>query len=299
MANRPEHITANIRRVDPTIDYEYVEIQNPNEIAQPYEEKEYFDSPWDATLKYKLVPLNEELHRHFVRDPYKEPIYTGYVIRNRQVFLRTLSQVAREWNLPIADIESGEETDYDMWREPFQTYEIQVTLGPGPWVRENPALERFLENKKNGEKEDIYDAFPPSILFHFQDQEEGTEFHKQQDIQLINVHPAFLIPLAFVVDDMLWTFLSTNLSVEPPPANKLMAEAKNISRRRIVSKVMESKVGDPYFAKYIGKFATEIPRRAIHPEIKNIKSNVFQGGKRKTRKTRKARKGKKRATTRK
>ena len=276
---------------------EYIEIQNPNEIAQPYEEEEYFRSLYDATLKYNLYPLSDNIHEYFMNDPY-EPSNENHhaaVIRNRQVFVRTIFQVAREWNLPIADIQSGEKTDYNIWRDRFQAYDILVKLAPGPWVRENPGLDRFLE-EKNGRKEEIYDVFPPMIQFHFQDQEEGTWFHGYTTIQLQNIHPTFLIPLAFVIDFMLFTTYQ-NLGVEGPPANQLMAETKNISRRRIVSKVLESKVGDPSFAWYMSKFATEIPRRTIHPEIKNIKSSLFQGGKRKTRKVQ--RKAKRRAATRK
>ena len=74
---------------------------------------------------------------------------------------------------------------------------------------------------------------------------------------------------------------------------------RNIIRRRVERKILEQKVGDPLFARYMSQFGTTIPRRYINANLKATDPTLFQGGKHKKRNTRKARKLKKRATTRK
>lgn len=170
-----------------------------------------------------------------------------------------------------------------------------ITLPEVPFLRENPSLNQFLKKGKT-----LYELYTPEIEIKF-----GQITPEVQDTQIylhdVNVDQRnFALQL---ITEIFQTFLKVS-GTGPDPSN-VKAKRVNISSRRVLAKLLEAKVGDPYFAKYMAKFHSTLPAKGgpfkyrIPPNNNQgaINTTLFEGGKR--RKTRRRQKGKKRATTRK
>ena len=56
-------------------------------------------------------------------------------IQNRQNLLRAISIVAKAEDLPIIDISTNQHTEYDKSNQPFDFFQVTVTLGKGDYTR--------------------------------------------------------------------------------------------------------------------------------------------------------------------
>ena len=128
---------------------------------------------------------NEGTWQEFLHDPYQRNITPEEVQQkasNRTILSRAIYNVARDWELPITDIHTDLDTDYDMWREPFHYYRVTLTLGPGPWVRP---------------------GYQAEIIFNFQDTDDSLVYPAWESVKLVNIETEYYARVGLCIDNML------------------------------------------------------------------------------------------------